>query len=96
METKQQLRAQIQDKDFPMKNGDYSYLTNMATLSMTDEAYDELEAESAKLQRAMEKLQETHPTDLWRSELDELEVALREYDARAQQNRPDVAAFTKL
>ena len=48
METKQQLRAQIQDKDFPMKNGDYSYLTNMATLSMTDEAYNELEAASRK------------------------------------------------
>ena len=92
VETKAQLYEQIEAAGFPPANGGYSYLTGMPNLAMTDEAYDELERESDRLEAFKKTLETTKPVDVWNRELDALEAALEEYDARAQGKRPDVSA----
>lgn len=90
--TKVDLLSQIEECGFPKKNGGWSYLTGMPCYAMTDEVYEELERESDDLEVIMERLRQTKVVDVWRLELNELEVALTEYDARAQGSRPDVGA----
>lgn len=90
---KAQLYEQIEEASFPQKNGGYSYLTGMPNLAMTDEAYEELERESDRLEQVMDALEKTNVVDVWKEELDALEAALKEYDGRAQGDRPDVSTL---
>ena len=90
---KAQLYQQIEEAGFPERNGGYSYLTGMPNLAMTDEAYEELERESDRLEAVMDALEKTDVLDVWMGELDALEEALKEYDTRAQGDRPDVSAL---
>lgn len=91
--TKAELCEQIEAAGLPRRHGGYAYLTGLPNIAMTDEAYDELAREAAALEADMTALERTDPLDVWRAELDALEVALTEYDRRAQGDRPDVSAL---
>lgn len=69
----------------------YHYLLSLPLWSLTAEKVDELRGELEEKEAALAKLRGTDPKDLWRQDLDALEVALDDADAELAADKEEEA-----
>ena len=74
----------------------YDYLLNMPLMSLTRERHAALLNEKAAKEEELEALHQTTAKKLWLADLDHLEAALRETDARDEDNDKDRAKKKKI
>tara|TARA_B100000683_G_scaffold274448_1_gene322603 strand:+ start:1078 stop:2868 length:1791 start_codon:yes stop_codon:yes gene_type:complete len=84
----EQLEVLLVEREFERVNDSFKYLTSMALSTLTVKEASRLKDEEAKLKGKLADLKATTPMELWKEELDELDEAIRSYNARARENRP--------
>lgn len=73
----QQASKNSKNKNSSSSSPSYSYLLSTPLLHLTREHVEKLKHETEQQQRALEILQATSPTQLWRDDLDKLEAVLK-------------------
>ncbi|OWZ23796.1 DNA topoisomerase [Phytophthora megakarya] len=79
-------------------NEDYDYLLNTSLMSFTKEFADRLQKEHNSKQDKLQQLQATTPTQLWRSELEQLRAVLvhdKDENSAKHRKRPAFGAMAK-
>ena len=75
----QNVREILTDRNFMLVNNSFDYLLSMQIRSMTREKFIQLKKEIKNLEEEIEILENKHVKDIWREELDALEVLYRKY-----------------
>ena len=69
----------LTDRNFMLVNNSFDYLLSMQIRTMTREKFIQLKKEINNLEKEIEILENKHVKDIWREELDALEVLYKKY-----------------
>lgn len=69
----------LEDKKYPVVNGDYKYLFKMPIDSFTEDMIHKLDGNVMKIKAEIEELETTTTRDMWMKELLEFEVVYKKY-----------------
>jgi DNA topoisomerase-2 len=69
----------LTERNFMLVNNSFDYLLSMQIRTMTSEKFIQLKKEINNLEKEIEILENKHVKDIWREELDALEVLYRKY-----------------